>query len=177
LGQIDYYVLRPWQSPDELFHKTVTTFLHEWGRSQPPTRARVTIVAPPGSRRAFELRDLLSRYRVEHEVYASDSAEGLEILDQATKRSHDSPIVVRTEEGVLMDPSNAQIAVALGLKTQLDGNGSFDVTIIGAGPAGLAAAVYASSEGLRTLVVERGALVAKRAAALLSAITSVSPEE
>ncbi len=157
LGHIDYYVLKPWQRPDEQFHRTVTSFLHEWRRSRPPDRARISIVAEAGSRRATELRELLSRYRVEHEVYSTGSEEGRRILKRAGAEKRGA-VLVQTERGVLIEPSDAQLGDALGLRTELAGDEIYDVAIIGAGPAGLAAAVYGSSEGLRTLVVERGAI-------------------
>lgn len=158
LGLIDYYVLKPWQSSDELFHKTVTTFLYEWARNRAHGAARITIVGRPGSRRSYELRNLLSRHRVEHAFHAVDSAEGSEILNRANLNGDVLPVAVTLDGGVLADPSDAEIARACGLRTHLDGDKSFDVVVVGAGPAGLAAAVYGASEGFRTLVVERGAV-------------------
>jgi thioredoxin reductase (NADPH) len=168
LGQIDYYVLKPWQVSDEFFHRTVTAFLHEWARARPHGPGRITIVGNPASRRSHELRNLLSRQRVEHVFLAVDSPEGQELLSRAgvnadrlpvalmNKRATIDPVLMKDE--VLIDPSDSKIAGALGLRTQLDRDRSFDVTVIGAGPAGLAAAVYGASEGLRTLVVEKMAV-------------------
>jgi thioredoxin reductase (NADPH) len=155
-GTIDYYVLKPRLEPDELFHRTVTAFLHEWVRARPQEEPLLEIVGKPGSRRAYELRDLLSRFRFEHAFYSFDSPEGKAILDEAGNPS--LPAVKTMTGTVLEDPTDAQVAAACGLKTRLGNERKFDVVIIGSGPAGLAAAVYGASEGLKTLVVERGAV-------------------
>ena len=158
LGLIDYYVLKPWQSPDEYFHRTVTAFLHEWSRNRPHGPARVTIIGQPGERRSYELRDLLSRHRFEHAFYQVGSPEARDLMSHANANAATLPIAIVPSGEVLVDPSDAEIADACGLRTRLDADKNFDVVIIGAGPAGLAAAVYGSSEGIRTLVVERGAV-------------------
>jgi len=158
LGLIDYYVLKPWQSPDEFFHRTVTAFLHEWARNRPHGPARITIVGQPGERRSYELRDLLSRHRVEHAFYQLDSPEARDLMSRANASDATLPVAIVPNGDVLVDPSDAEIADACGLRTRLDADKSFDVVVIGAGPAGLAAAVYGASEGIRTLVVERGAV-------------------
>ncbi|HEX2063017.1 MAG TPA: FAD-dependent oxidoreductase [Acidimicrobiales bacterium] len=155
LGHIDYYLLKPWKSPDELFHRTVGEFLHEWARSDTTAPREVTVVADPWSPRGHELRNLLARNGVPHVFHPSDSAEGARLLREAGREGSTEPIVVLLDGRVLVDPSNADVARGYGVKTELDGPGEFDVVVVGAGPAGLSAAVYASSEGLRALVVER----------------------
>jgi len=158
LGLIDYYVLKPWQSPDEFFHRTVTAFLHEWARNRPFGPARITIVGRSGARRSYEIRDLLSRHRVEHTFHPVDSPEGRALMSQANASADALPVAIVRNGKVLVDPSDTEIADACGLRTHLDADKSFDVVVVGAGPAGLAAAVYGASEGIRTLVVERGAV-------------------
>ncbi len=154
-GQIDYYVLKPWRKHDEFFHRTVTAFLHDWARADPMGEARVFVVAEQASRRTYELRNFLARLRIEHVIFEPTSADGRELLEKAGLPTYTVP-VARTHDGILLvDPTDAQLAEACGLKTTLDSNESFDVAIIGSGPAGLAAALYGSSEGLATLVVER----------------------
>jgi thioredoxin reductase (NADPH) len=155
LGHIDYYVLKPWQSPDELFHRTVSEFLHEWTRSHTARPREIAVVAERGSARGHELRSLLARNGVPHAFHASDSADGRRLLAEAGRENADVPVVVLLDGRVLVDPSNAELAGGYGVTTELDERRDFDVVVVGAGPAGLAAAVYASSEGLRTLVVER----------------------
>ena len=158
LGLIDYYVLKPWQSPDEFFHRTVTAFLHEWARTRPHGPARITIIGKAGARRSYEIRDLLSRHRVEHSFHSVDSPEARVLMDRANASAETLPVAIVRNGKLLVDPSDTEIADACGLRTHLNTDKSFDVAIIGAGPAGLAAAVYGASEGIRTLVVERGAV-------------------
>jgi thioredoxin reductase (NADPH) len=156
LGQMDYYVLKPWRSPDEFFHRTITEFLHEWERYASTVPQEIAVVGDWQWSRSHELRSLLARNGVPHYFHTSDSPEGRRLLRESGQEGARVPVVLRREGGVLVDPSNAELAAAYGAQTQLDdGESSFDVVVVGAGPAGLAAAVYASSEGLRTLVVER----------------------
>ncbi|HUF84063.1 MAG TPA: FAD-dependent oxidoreductase, partial [Acidimicrobiia bacterium] len=157
-GCIDYYVLKPWKSPDELFHRTIAEFLHEWSRTDDATPRELTIVADPGSPRTNELRDLLARNGVPHRFVRSDSPEGRDRLVGVGHEQADKPIVILLDGQVLVDPSNAELARGYGVLTEFHAAREFDVVVIGAGPAGLAAAVYASSEGLSALVVEREAI-------------------
>jgi thioredoxin reductase (NADPH) len=155
LGHIDYYVLKPWRSPDELFHRTISEFLHEWSRGSTSTRKQVAIVGDASSRRVHELASLLARNGVPHSLYSNDSDPGRELLAESGQHGERKPVVFLPDEQVLVEPTNEQLARAYGVDTQLGGdNSDFDVVIVGAGPAGLAASVYASSEGLRTLTLE-----------------------
>jgi thioredoxin reductase (NADPH) len=155
-GQIDYYVLKPQRSPDELFHRTVGEFLFEWARAEAPLQGEIEIVAELGSPRAHELRNLLGRNGVPFVCHPPESSAGRALLEDAGRSGDISVPVARVVSGeILTDPSNVELAEAFGVKTELGDEREFDVVVIGAGPAGLAAAVYASSEGLRALVVER----------------------
>jgi thioredoxin reductase (NADPH) len=158
VGGIDYYVLKPWTSPDELFHRTVTEFLHEWARADVLAPREVTVVANPWAPRTHEIRNLLARNGVPHVFYPNGSPEADEVLRRAGRERSIDPVVVLLDGRVLVDPSNAELARGYGVDTELAGHREFDAVVIGAGPAGLAAAVYASSEGLRALVVEREAI-------------------
>ena len=166
LGRIHYYVLKPWRPRDEYFHRTVTEFLLEWERAASPVPREVTIVGDPQSRRVHELASLLVRNGVPYAAHPSDSATGRAILQEV-----DGPadrIVVTVRGGsVLVDPTNAELVDAYGVRTELANADDVDVLIVGSGPAGLAAAVYASSEGLRTLVVERESIGGQAASSSL----------
>lgn len=157
-GIADHYVLKPWKSPDELFHRAITEYLHEWSRDDASTPHEVTVVAPRRSSRAHELRDLLTHNRVPHVFVASDSEEGTSILERSGHPRVDVPVVVLNSGLTLLDPSDRDVVDAYGVMTELPEDRSFDVVIVGAGPGGLAAAVYAASEGLSALVVERRAI-------------------
>ena len=155
LGHIDYYVLKPAREPDELFHRTVGEFVHEWTRLQSAAPSEVTVVADHWSPRAHELRNLLARTGIPHSVHTPDSEEGRKALIETGRPEGRGPVVTLWDGQVLDDPSNAELASAYGVETELSEDPDYDVVIVGGGPAGLSAAVYASSEGMRTLVVER----------------------
>jgi thioredoxin reductase (NADPH) len=160
LGQIDYYVPKPERPPDEEFHRSIAQFLEEWARDYRPASVAVRLVGEPWSARSHELRDVLSRSGIPHAFSSADSKEGRELLARVDKTLARLPVVIVFDRLVLADPDNAEIVDAFelispfGLNTLSDVR-DFDLVIIGAGPAGLAAAVYGSSEGLRTVVVER----------------------
>ena len=157
-GCVDYYVLKPWKSPDELFHRAVTEYLHEWSREDASTPHELTIVAPRLAPRGHELRDLLTHNRVPHVFLTPDSVDGASLLERSGHPRTDVPVVVLNDGKTLVDPSDREVVEAYGVMTRLSPGADFDVAIVGAGPAGLAAAVYASSEGLRALVIERRAI-------------------
>jgi len=160
LGQIDYYVPKPERPPDEEFHRCITQFLEEWARDYRPASVAVRLIGEPWAARSHELRDVLSRSGIPHAFSAADSKEGRELLARVDKTLARLPVVIVFDRLVLVDPDNAEIVDAFelispfGLNTLPDVR-DFDLVIIGAGPAGLAAAVYGASEGLRTVVIER----------------------
>jgi thioredoxin reductase (NADPH) len=159
VGDINYYVLKPWIERDELFHRTVAEFVQEWSRSEVSNRREVVVIASQHSARGHAVRNLLAR----NGIPSAFRERGSELADAVLRRIGDEaadtevlvwmPAVGGT---VLHDPTDPEIAEAWGVHTTLTTDDrDFDTLIVGAGPAGLAAAVYAASEGLRTLVVER----------------------
>jgi thioredoxin reductase (NADPH) len=156
LGRIDYYVPRPAGSLDEVFHEAVSSFLLEWARDRRIVPRTVHIVAETWSGRAYELREVFERCAVPHTFFLADSDEGRELLARAGTDAS-LPLMLLPDGRVLSDPSNAQIAEAAGAPAGFDER-VFDVVIVGAGPAGLSAAVYSASEGLRVLVVDEGGI-------------------
>lgn len=153
LGWVDYYVLKPWRSPDELFARTVSEFVHEWSRGHSRGGGPITLVAERWSPRSSEVRGLLSRNGVPHVVHDAATPAGRAVL-AGLPAGAPLPVIVGLDGVAHPDPSDVEVARACGLPTDLTDR-DVDVLIVGAGPGGLAAAVYASSEGLRTLVVER----------------------
>ena len=154
-GRMDYYVLKPWRRADEFFHRTITEFLHEWDRASSASPQEVSVICKRRATRSHELGELLVRNGVPHVIYDRDSTAGRRMLAEAGLEATKDPVVLLLGGGVLVNPTNAELANAYGVSTSLEGRSDFDVAVVGAGPAGLAAAVYASSEGLDTLVVER----------------------
>ena len=153
-GHIDYYVLKPWTRPDELFHRVVSEFLQEWRRAT-EGRLELTVIADRWSTKGYELRNVLARHGVPHSFHPADSDEAHELLNVCGQAPSSEPLVVLPDNTVLVDPTREDLAErGYRVPTELDDTTTFDVLIVGAGPAGLAAAVYASSEGLRAVVVE-----------------------
>ena len=160
-GAIDYYMVRPEHHRDEEFHAAVTQLLEDWGLGREGGFEAVRVIGERASRRSVELRDGFSRNHIPIGFYDADSPIGQRLLDGLGANSDDLPVVVllfTPEPKVLRNPSDLEIADAFGLLDPLPAHDRFDVTIIGAGPAGLSAAVYAASEGLSTLVVEKEAV-------------------
>jgi thioredoxin reductase (NADPH) len=156
-GQADSYLLKPWDSPDELFHAAITGFLYDWARAN-PAHPEVRVVGERWAPRSHELRDLLQRSAVSYTFLEADSAEGKALLAAVGRSAAHLPVVVLLDGRTLVGPTNAALAAALvGVDDGQDTAqpATFDVIIVGAGPAGLAAAVNAASEGLSTLVVDR----------------------
>src|SRR5215218_5104738 len=160
LGQIDNYVPKPERPPDEEFHRAIAEFLDEWARDHRPASMSVRIVGDPRSPRSHELRDIFSRSVIPCAFYAADSKEGRELLARWDKNPDELPTVIVFDRLPLINPTIAEIIDAFelispfGVNTLADVR-DFDLVIIGAGPAGLAAAVYGASEGLETVVVEK----------------------
>ena len=158
LGQIDYYVLKPWRMPDELFHRTLGEFLHEWSRAGAGGPREMTLVGENWEPRTHQLRTFLTRNGVPQAFHTADSELGREALASVDLEGETRPVVILFDGSALVDPTNVDVAEGWGVNTSLDEDRDFDVIVVGAGPAGLASAVYASSEGLRALVVEREAI-------------------
>src|SRR5690349_13678293 len=157
LGTLDHWVTCPVQAPDEEFHRLVTEFLREWGSQRGGGFEPVQVIGARWSARSQELRDLFARYRVPAGFYDAASGPGRRMLRDLGLGSAELPVVVvrfTGEPTALIDPSNQQIVDAFGVMTPIPAGTVFDVAVVGAGPAGLAASVGASSEGLSTVVVE-----------------------
>ena len=152
-GLIDYYVVKPWRSPDEAFHRAITDFLHEWMSGVGPQE--IAVVGEPWAPRSHEIRRLLERNGFPHIFHSVDSEQGKLVLSECGVDESSLPVVQMLDGRVLVDPSPAEVARACGIDTSVGEGTEFDVVVVGAGPGGLAAAVYATSEGLSTLVIER----------------------
>ncbi|MBI5668355.1 MAG: FAD-dependent oxidoreductase [Chloroflexi bacterium] len=156
-GLIDCYATKPVNAPDEQFHRLLTELLDDWTRQHQRGIEFVRIVGERWSAQSHELRDLLNRYGIPFGFYETDSEDGQSLLRRVGKPDGPFPVVILFDGRVMTDPSHQEVADAFQGPESFVG-GTFDLTIIGAGPAGLSAAVYGASEGLRTLVIEREAI-------------------
>jgi thioredoxin reductase (NADPH) len=159
-GSFDHYLLRPEHARDEEFHAAVTEALEGWAIDQGNAFEAVQVIGEPSSPRSLQLRDTLARNHIPSGFYDVGVEVGRRQLAELGLASPDLPVVVlrfTPEPTVLVNPSDTEIADALGDLPPLPGDARFDLTVVGAGPAGLAAAVYAASEGVKTLVVEKQA--------------------
>lgn len=155
-GRFDHYVLRPAAPPDELFHQTISSMLLDWWDANRTSPYTVHIVGASWTGRAYELREALKQCAVVHNFALADSDEGRALIAAAPAGAK-LPLVVFPNGTILENPSNAELAFAGGGAVNPERT-DFDVVIIGAGPAGLSAAVYGASEGFRTLVVDKGGI-------------------
>jgi thioredoxin reductase (NADPH) len=153
LGQVDDWGLKPWQPGDEGFHQLVVGLLYEWAQLHRPGFQIVQVIGEQWSARSLALRDLLTRNKVLYGFLPAGSEEGRALLQRVGATAGQLPVVVTFDGLVLRDPSFAELAEALSAPTRPAAAG-YDVTVVGAGPAGLGAAVYGASEGLGTALLE-----------------------
>jgi thioredoxin reductase (NADPH) len=153
LGQIDGYLFEPWLPVGRWLHLPISQVLADWAPAQTPQFEGIRIVGPPLGTHSHELRDRLTRMGIPHGWYEADSEQGRQLLEEAGQDGSRLPVVVFHSGRVFVDPSYAELVEGLGFGTRPAATG-YDVAVLGAGPAGLAAAVYAASDGLDTLVIE-----------------------
>jgi thioredoxin reductase (NADPH) len=153
LGQVDYHLYRPWRPLERILYPAVSEFLAAWDKSQDAQEVPVRIVGTQFSVRSHELRDALTRVGVPFWFYEPETPAGQQLLAEAGADGSRLPVAILRQRTVLIDPDLRQVWRELGVSTQVDVD-SCDLMVIGGGPAGLAAAVYAASEGLDTLLLE-----------------------
>jgi thioredoxin reductase (NADPH) len=154
---LDYYLLKPWDPPEDRLYPVVDDLLDDWWQTNRDHSTDVRVVGHRWSDRGHEIKFFLARNHVPYRWYDVErDAEGKRLYELAGQRSDDLPLVLIPEGETLRSPSTLDLAGALGLHTSAR-QPLYDVCIVGAGPAGLAAGVYAASEGLSTVIVEREA--------------------
>lgn len=157
LGEVDFTIAKGWASPEEWLYPQVQDALSAWTLAHRPRHEHFRVVGEQWSPRSHEIRDLLTRNGVPFAFHAADSAAGRRLLAEHGLSSSPLPVAIGFDGQVLVAPDDEDFARALGVLTRPP-PGRADVVVLGAGPAGLAAAVYAASEGLGTVVVEPHAL-------------------
>ncbi|HEU4897349.1 MAG TPA: FAD-dependent oxidoreductase [Actinomycetota bacterium] len=154
---LDYYLLKPWDPPSERLYPVTDDLLGDWRQANPDHTSDVRVIGHRWSDRGHDIKLFLARNHVPYRWYDIErDAEAQRLLGLAQAAPADLPLVLVPDGDALASPSTLQLAGALGLHTSAQ-QPLYDVCIVGGGPAGLAAAVYAASEGLSTVIVEREA--------------------
>ncbi|GIH60401.1 FAD-dependent oxidoreductase [Microbispora siamensis] len=153
---LDHYLLKPWNPPEEKLYPVLDALLESWLATPAVTMPETKVVAHRWSAQSFTVRDFLARNLVPYRWLRADEAEGVRLLTAAGMSEADVPVVITTDGKALARPTEADLAAHVGMATT-PASDLYDLAVIGAGPAGLGAAVYGASEGLRTLLVEQRA--------------------
>ena len=154
--QIDHYLLKPWDPPEEKLYPLLSDLLDEWHAGYLPPFEGVRVVGLNWSPASHQVKDFLARNNVPYRWLDPETNEEARRLIAAAGKVPELPCLFFTDGSILEKPSNREVADKVGLKTTTDVE-LYDLAVIGAGPAGLAASVYGASEGLRTVVVEKQA--------------------
>ncbi len=153
---VDHYLLKPWEPPEEKLYPVVDELLAAWQQEGRTPDRKIKILGHPWSVASYEVRDFLARNLVSYRWYNVDEPDGRRMLAAAGADPEQIPVVITTGGAPLVQPSLAELADAVGLTTA-PAEDFYDLVIVGGGPAGLGAAVYGASEGLKTLIIERAA--------------------
>ncbi|TWD84691.1 thioredoxin reductase (NADPH) [Kribbella amoyensis] len=154
---LDYYLVKPWDPPEEHLYPVVDDLLGDWRDAHPEHTSDIRVVGHRWSDRSHEVKTFLARNHVPYRWYDTDhDTEAQRLRDLAGAADSELPLVLVPDGETLRSPSPVELASALGLRTTAR-QPLYDVCIVGGGPAGLAAGVYAASEGLSTVIVEREA--------------------
>lgn len=158
--RLDHYILKPWDPPDEKLYPILDDLLSDWSATFRPAFEGVRLLAGRWAPGGHTIRDYLTRNQVPYAwLDPTEDTEGRKLaasLGEGEPVDPAIPMILFADGSILRDPSTRQIAEKVGLQTKA-ALPFYDVVIVGGGPAGLAAAVYASSEGLKTILVEQEA--------------------
>jgi thioredoxin reductase (NADPH) len=152
LGQADYHITKPWMLERDLY-RMISEFLAEWAKGHEAGFELFRVVGRPSDQSTHELREMLTRFNVPFEFCTADSAAGRRLIEARALDESRLPAMIRHDDYAMLQPTPEQVVEATGASTSTDID-ECDVVIIGAGPAGLTAAVYAASEGLQSVVLE-----------------------
>lgn len=153
--QLDYYFIKPWDPPEEKLYPVLQGLLDDWQAVQKPVFEGIKVAGYQYSPLSHQIKDFLAGNLIPYQWFdMENSSEGARLLETYGCDQKDLPLVVTEDDKVLCNPDLQTLAREIGLRVNATGS-LYDVVIIGAGPAGLAAAVYGGSEGLKTLVIEK----------------------
>jgi thioredoxin reductase (NADPH) len=153
---VDHYLLKPWDPPEEKLYPVVDALVEAWRAVGDRPIAETKVIGHRWSSPSYAVRDFLARNSVPYRWYSADEPEAARLLEAAGASSAEIPVLVTPDGTVLRKPTGEEIAEAVGLSTR-PAEAFYDLIVVGGGPAGLGAAVYGASEGLRTVLVERKA--------------------
>ncbi|MFE5752762.1 FAD-dependent oxidoreductase [Streptomyces massasporeus] len=153
---LDHYLLKPWDPPEEKLYPVLDDLLQAWRTSDFRPVPSTKVVGHRWSSRSSDVREFLARNQVPYRWYSSDEPEGRRLLAAAGEDGLRLPVVITPDGTPLVEPEAVDLAARVGLATTPTAD-FYDLVVIGGGPAGLGAAVYGASEGLRTVLVERSA--------------------
>ncbi|MFE3140840.1 FAD-dependent oxidoreductase [Streptomyces scopuliridis] len=153
---LDHYLLKPWNPPEEHLYPVIDELLDAWATTPDPGITETRVVGHRWSAPSFAIRDFLARNLVPYRWLPADEPEGARLLAAAGVAPGDAPLVVTADGTSLVAPAEKELAAHVGLSTTPTSD-FYDLVVVGGGPAGLGAAVYGASEGLRTVLVEREA--------------------
>ena len=149
--------LKPWDPPEEKLYPVIDALLDAWRATGDREIADIRVVGHRWSEPSYQIRDFLARNLVPYRWYAADDPEGRRLLEAAGVGPESIPLVVTADGRAMAQPTTTEVAEAAGLSTAPERD-FYDLVIVGGGPAGLGAAVYGASEGLKTLLIERQAV-------------------
>ena len=153
-ARIHYYLNKPWDPPEEKLYPVLTDLLEDWKAGYQPPFEGLRVIGHRWSLKDHRVRSFLSRNQVPYRwLDVADNPDALKLLNERELDPNQLPVVIFADSSFLVDPEAEALAARVGLSTQA-AQEFYDMVVVGAGPAGLAAAVYGASEGLRTLVVE-----------------------
>jgi thioredoxin reductase (NADPH) len=153
---LDYYLLKPWDPPEEKLYPVIDEQLDAWRASDHQAVHVTKMVGHRWSARCTEVREFLARNEVAYRWFASDEPDGERLLAAAGADGRTLPLIITPDGETMIAPSDTDLASKVGLSTT-PAKDFYDLVVIGGGPAGLGAAVYGASEGLKTVLVERTA--------------------
>jgi thioredoxin reductase (NADPH) len=153
---LDHYLLKPWDPPEEKLYPVLDELLSKWQQEERRAVHVTKLVGHRWSARSSEVREFLARNQVAYRWYESEGPDGQRLLAAAQADGLRLPVVITPDGEALVEPTDAELATRVGLATT-PSKDFYDLIVIGGGPAGLGAAVYGASEGLRTVLVERTA--------------------
>jgi thioredoxin reductase (NADPH) len=155
--RLDHYLMKPWDPPEERLYPVLQDLLDDWQASFRPPFEGIRVIGHRWSPQAHQIKDFLSRNQVPYQwLDIETDGEARRLAESADSGAAPLPLVLLPDGSYLSQPTNVQLAERIGLKIRAE-MPFYDLIIAGAGPAGLAAAVYGASEGLRTLLIEREA--------------------